>query len=117
MNKPQKNFMLEIVLNVIFLSFGLFIAFYLLLHAQSIHQENLALSKLQAEMMNLSETLTSDSNLSALSYDINGQRTNNHPSYIIYLKKINQDNFEWINLRLVDKDDQEISSWDVGISQ
>ncbi len=117
MNKPQKNFMLEIILNVIFLSFGLFLAFYLLLLANKTHQENLALSKIQAEMMNISETLNTESSLVPIMFDVSGNRTNQNPIYTIYLNKENTNDFNWISISLKDDEGQVITSWDVGVSR
>lgn len=117
MNKPQKNFMLEIILNVIFLSFGLFLAFYLLLLANKTHQENLALSKIQAEMMNISETLTSTSSLSPIMFDASGNRTSQNPIFTIYLNKEKNDHFNWISISLKDDEGLVITSWDVGVTR
>ncbi len=117
MNKTQKNFMLEISLNVIFLSLGLFVAFFLLLSANRTHQENMALSNIQNHMISLSETLNSETSLSALRFDENGQITNVNPSYTLYLKKDSVNDFDWITLSLKDSDDNLITSWEVEVSR
>lgn len=117
MNKNQKNFMLEISLNVIFLSLGLFVAFFLLLSANRIHQENLALSKIQNEMMKQSETLNANSPLNALTFDQDGNVSHDQVSYILYFSKNIDENFESINLKLVDAEGQIVTTWDVGVSK
>ena len=117
MTKSERRFLLELSLNLIFLGIGLSIAFFLLLSAQKSHQETLALSKIQAEMMTISEAIraheTPDSLV--LNFDSKGHEVNTESQYRLTLSPITQEGFTLYHLQLT-QDTHVISEWDVGVS-
>lgn len=118
MSKNQRSFILEISLNVLFLSLGLFIAFYLLLSANKSHQENLALSKMQAQMMVLSEELRGNTEITQdiFYYDALGELSNSKDKYSLTLSQNYQDNLVIVTLKLTNNQNVVLASWDVGVS-
>ena len=118
MTKSERRFMLELILNVLFLTLGLSLAFFILLSAQNVHQETMALSKIQADMMSLSEDIRNhiDPLETEFSFDAQG---NLNSDKVLYVLTITHDTVEGVSiyhLRLTKHDESVVSEWDVGIT-
>lgn len=118
MTKSERRFMLELSLNVLFLTLGLSLAFFILLSANRIHQETLALSKIQADMMNLSEDIRNKNTplKTEYTYDAQGIINSEQPQYVLTLTNETVEDVQVYHLRLTKTNDTLISEWDVGVN-
>lgn len=118
MNRNQRAFILEISLNVLLLGFGLFIAFYLLLQANVIHQRNMALSSIQATMMSLTEKIKQEGYTEEVLYfNQVGEVSSSQKDYLLSIESQTTISFQKVSLRLENAAGDVLLAWDVWVNQ
>lgn len=117
MKSRRQPFLLELGLNGILLSLSLLVAVFFMLESYRIHVENMALSKLQATMMTLSEDIRSQSHPDdfVLSYDAFGNEDDQSSNYQIRLTSLLNSNSYKVTLTLLNEDDVILSTWDLAV--